>query len=237
MGATLSRYAIGMSTVAALLAGCGSHAYHGGLGNEDAHAFGRPLLKVLTFRISPGELTPATVAKTVSVMKERLRVAQIKGTVVSTRSGYLNVTLDAGLPVGYSSKLLTQMGHVTFRTVPKGDVYRSASVRPIRSALIESPEYAAEHSGVISRTPTLFFKMSDPTAFGRFTAAHLNQSLGIYLDDRLISAPELMSPISDSGMITGNFDARELDFIAAVLDAGPLPARVKFISTSGVIRG
>jgi plastocyanin len=121
--------------------------------------------------------------------------------------------------------------------VPKGDVYRSASVRPIRSALIESPEYAAEHSGVISRTPTLFLKMSDPTAFGRFTAAHLNQSLGIYLDDRLISAPELMSPISDSGMITGNFDARELDFIAAVLDAGPLPARVKFISTSGVIRG
>ncbi len=128
------------------------------------------------------------------------------------------------------------MAYVTFKTLPSGEVYRSTSGQPIRSAHVESPEYAAEHSGVISSSPTLFFKISDPSAFRRFTAAHLNQSLGIYLDNRLISAPQLMSPISESGMITGRFGAREIDFIAAVMDAGPLPAHVKFISISGIVR-
>jgi preprotein translocase subunit SecD len=231
----LSR-ALSISVVAALLAACGSHGPREGSRYEDARTSSKPFLKVLTFKISPSEVTPATVAKTVFVMKGRLRVSRIKGTLVSTRSGYLEVTLDTGLPVAYSSRLLSQMGYVTFRIVPKGNLYRSASARPIRSAHVESPEYAAEHSGVISSTPTLFFKISDPSSFARFTAAHLNQSLGIYLDGRLIAAPELKSPISDSGVISGNFSARELDFIAAVMDAGPLPAHVKFISSSGILR-
>lgn len=232
----LRSYALICCVAAALLSGCGAHAYRGGSRDESAPASSRPALKVLSFKITPSEVTPATIAKTVSVMKERLRVAQIKGAVAPTRSGYVEVTLDARLPVAYSSRLLTQPGYVTFRVLPKGPVYRSASARAIRSADVESSEYAAEHSGVISRGSTLFFKMSDPVSFRRFTAAHLKQSLGIYLDDRLIYAPELMSPISDSGMITGNANARELGFIAAVMNAGPLPAHVKFISTSGVIR-
>jgi preprotein translocase subunit SecD len=237
IGSSLAHYALGIGVAATLLTGCISHGSRKGSPYEGADAPTRPFLKVLTFKISPGEATPATVSKVMSVMKERLRVAQIKGEVVSTRSGYLNVTLDASLPVAYSSRLLTQTGYVTFRTVPNGDLYRSASARPIRSAVVESPEYAAEHSGVISRTPTLFFELSDPSSFERFTAAHLNQSLGIYLDDGLISAPKLMSPISDSGLISGTFSARELNFFAAVMAAGPLPAQVKFVSSSRVIRG
>jgi len=231
----LGRIGLSLTATTALLTGC-VHATGSASHNEGGRAYSRSVLKILSFRISPNEVTSETVAKTVFMMKERLHVAQIKGTIVSTQSGYLEVTLDARLPVPYSSRLLTQMGYVTFKTLPKGDVYRSPSVRPIRSAVVESPEYAAEHSGVISQGPTLFFKMSDPVSFRRFTAAHLRQSLGIYLDGRLVSAPELMSPISDSGMITSNFDARELDFIAAVMNAGPLPVHLRFISASGVIR-
>lgn len=233
---TFGRCALSIAMAAVLLSACGSHASKGGSGDEDAHAASRPVLKVLTFLIPPAEVTPATVTKTVSVMKERLRAAHIKGIVASTRAGYLDVTLDAGLPTAYSSRLLTEMGYVTFKTVPNGDLYRSPSMRPIRSAVVESPQEAAEQLGVISCCATLFFKISDPSSFERFTAAHLKQSLGIYLDDRLISAPELEAPISDSGMITGRTDARELDFIAAVMNAGPLPAHVKFVSASAVTR-
>jgi preprotein translocase subunit SecD len=232
---TFGRCPLSLAVAAVLLSACGSHASKGGSGDEDAHAASRAVLKVLTFVIPPAEVTPATVTKTVSVMKERLRVAHIKGTVGSTRAGYLEVTLDAGLPTAYSSRLLTEMGYVTFKTVPKGDLYRSPSMRPIRSAVVESPQ-EAEQMGVISSSPTLFFKISDPSSFKRFTAAHLKQSLGIYLDDRLISAPELETPISDSGMITGRTDARELDLIAAVMNAGPLPAHVKFVSASAITR-
>ena len=47
--------------------------------------------------------------------------------------------------------------------------------------------------------------------------------LGIVLDGTLLSAPRVMSTISDSGRITGQFTPEEVDFIVGVLQAGSLP--------------
>ena len=47
--------------------------------------------------------------------------------------------------------------------------------------------------------------------------------LGIVLDRTLLSAPRVMSTISDRGRITGQFTREEVDFIVGVLEAGTLP--------------
>jgi SecD/SecF fusion protein len=47
--------------------------------------------------------------------------------------------------------------------------------------------------------------------------------MGIILDDVLLSAPAIMSPISGAGQITGNFTRDQVDFIVHVLKAGELP--------------
>jgi SecD/SecF fusion protein len=47
--------------------------------------------------------------------------------------------------------------------------------------------------------------------------------LGIVLDGTLLSAPRVMSTISGSGRITGQFTPEEVDFIVGVLQAGSLP--------------
>jgi SecD/SecF fusion protein len=48
--------------------------------------------------------------------------------------------------------------------------------------------------------------------------------LGIMLDGTLLSAPRVMSTISDQGQITGGFTKDEVDFLVGILQAGSLPA-------------
>ncbi|MHB8862983.1 MAG: protein translocase subunit SecD [Pirellulaceae bacterium] len=48
--------------------------------------------------------------------------------------------------------------------------------------------------------------------------------LGIILDERIISFPRLITTISDSGRITGNFTQEEVTFLVGILRAGKLPA-------------
>ncbi len=52
----------------------------------------------------------------------------------------------------------------------------------------------------------------------------LRRKLGIIFDDQLISAPAIMSTISDQGMITGDFTREEIQLLVAILQAGELPA-------------
>ena len=47
--------------------------------------------------------------------------------------------------------------------------------------------------------------------------------LGIILDGALLSAPRVMSTISDQGQITGQFTQEEVDFLVEILQAGSLP--------------
>lgn len=52
----------------------------------------------------------------------------------------------------------------------------------------------------------------------------LKRRLGILMDNRLISAPELRSMISDSGQITGRFTQEEVDDLVQIIRGGSLPA-------------
>lgn len=60
--------------------------------------------------------------------------------------------------------------------------------------------------------------------------------LGIVLDDTLLTAPRLMSTISDRGRITGRFTPEDVDFFVGVLQAGalPCPLRAQVISKSAI---
>jgi len=50
------------------------------------------------------------------------------------------------------------------------------------------------------------------------------RQLGIILDDNLLSAPSIQSPIRKDGRITGNFTRAEVEYIVQILKAGQLPA-------------
>ena len=81
--------------------------------------------------------------------------------------------------------------------------------------------------------PAVAFNLTD-FGSGRFRALTTNNSpegtrkrqLGIILDDTLLSAPNILQPISKEGRITGNFTREEVDGLVQILKAGQLPATV-----------
>ena len=65
--------------------------------------------------------------------------------------------------------------------------------------------------------------------FAAFTGAHVNERLGIVLDNRLVSAPNIQEQIKDSGRITGSFTPQGTQDLALTLRSGALPAGIKYL--------
>jgi len=80
-------------------------------------------------------------------------------------------------------------------------------------------------------SPLVRFKLTDQGS-GRFLALTTNNApdgqhrrqLGIVLDNILLSAPAIQSPISGDGQISGNFTTEEVKQLVQILEAGALPA-------------
>lgn len=78
--------------------------------------------------------------------------------------------------------------------------------------------------------PILDVFPSDPAAFRAFTSQHLGRRVGIFLDGKLLTAPTLRGPIYDQAEIVGRYTPSELKFIAALINSGPLPAKIELAS-------
>ena len=63
-----------------------------------------------------------------------------------------------------------------------------------------------------------------------WSGAHINEYLGIALNDEVKSIAYIKSQISDRGVITGRYTKQSANDLALVLNAGALPAPVKIIS-------
>jgi SecD/SecF fusion protein len=81
--------------------------------------------------------------------------------------------------------------------------------------------------------PTVSIQFTEAGSQRMFTMCNDNAplgnvftQLGIILDDRLLTAPNLMEPIRQEARITGNFTQEEVDLIVQLLKAGQLPAKL-----------
>jgi preprotein translocase subunit SecD len=82
------------------------------------------------------------------------------------------------------------------------------------------------------------FNTSGARAFGDATAANVGRRFAIVLDDVIISAPRIRSPImGGSGMIDGGFTVQSASDLANMLNAGALPARLTPVEQRAVSAG
>ncbi len=71
---------------------------------------------------------------------------------------------------------------------------------------------------------SLEFDEEGASLFAKATEEHINEQIGIYMDDTLLSAPVVEESITDGqAQITGNFSADEVKELAAKINAGSLP--------------
>ncbi len=105
---------------------------------------------------------------------------------------------------------------------PESDAYNvtGCDIRDARSAI---------DSETGSPQVDFSFNAAGGAKFGRLTGEHVpvgdfRYKLAILLDNELQTAPVLQSKITDYGRITGNFTKQEVEEIAAIMNAGSLPA-------------
>ena len=68
--------------------------------------------------------------------------------------------------------------------------------------------------------------------FAAWTAANINQYLGVVLNDEVRSIAFIKSPISDQGEISGHFTQQSAEDLALVLKSGSLPFPIKVVNES-----
>ncbi len=79
------------------------------------------------------------------------------------------------------------------------------------------------------------FDTSGAKKFGNFTAAHVGEPFAIVLDQKVITAPNIMTAIrGGSGQISGNFSVESANELSILLRAGALPAPLKILEERSV---
>ncbi|ASK33982.1 protein translocase subunit SecD [Alloalcanivorax mobilis] len=83
-----------------------------------------------------------------------------------------------------------------------------------------------------SNAPVVNFRLDSEGArrFGEITSANVGRPFAVVLDDEVITAPVIRSPITAGrGQISGGFSSREAGDLALLLRAGALPAPLKVV--------
>ncbi len=74
------------------------------------------------------------------------------------------------------------------------------------------------------------FNVSGAQSFGEATSRNVGRQLAIVLDDAVISAPRIQTPITGgAGQISGAFTVQQVNDLAVLLRAGALPARLTIV--------
>lgn len=158
------------------------------------------------------------------------------------------------LPEGARSALTTT-AQLTFHLVRDVSAEEAAAGRlPPGAMVVEPYPGVGDRVEVVTRRPSLTgarlrsarastdphtgefvlaFELDDEgrRQFCNITRQHTGERFAILLDNQVMTAPRINEPIcGGSGQISGNFSAQSMDELAAMLNAGGLPAPITVIA-------
>ena len=161
----------------------------------------------LTAVISPASPAPAQTYRT----KEEA-IASLGGTVPANRR-VLPYVERAELATGGDRS--ERWVVVEFPPIVDGSDLRNATAFPSRAG--------EDYQIAFALTPTGAEKI------GSWTGSHINDYLGVVLNDEVKSIAYIKGQISDQGQISGRFTKESAEDLAQVLNSGALPAAVKIV--------
>jgi preprotein translocase subunit SecD len=128
------------------------------------------------------------------------------------------------------------------RTDPKADTTQNQpQEKPTRWVVVEVPEII---NGTELRNATAMqaragasdefeisfsLKKAGADKFGAWTGAHINEYMGIVLNDEVQSIAFIKSQIFDQGQIEGRYTKQSADDLALTLRSGALPAAIEYL--------
>lgn len=216
-------------------------------------AVGRDRIRVSVPATSRDALMKDSLAKVMTIVRRRIDpdgVSEISITPQGTTRIILEAPGEAD-PERIKS-ILSRDGKMTFNMVDRSSVniaQAQAGVPPAGFKLLESleegpmlartiPEIvgsdiaSAEQGTDEGNRPQINFRLTGSGAkkFARTTGNNSGKFFGIILDDVIMSAPRINEPIYGGNVrITGTFTRKEAQDLAAIIEAGEMPAKVEFL--------
>jgi protein-export membrane protein SecD len=147
--------------------------------------------------------------------------------------------LEAGLaPSG--TKILTADNNRKDNDPELGEGKKNEVKYAIQNRVMLSGDMLVESNATYDQQtgePVVSFRFNNAGArkFAEITTENINKPFAIVLDNKVITAPYIRSPIiGGSGIISGNFTAESAKELAMLLRAGALPAPLKVIEERSV---
>jgi preprotein translocase subunit SecD len=117
-------------------------------------------------------------------------------------------------------------------TDPQGQVVQTYPVE--KRVMVQGEDLTDAQPGFDQRTgePVVNFRFNlrGGQRFGEVTSANVGKPFAIILDNKVISAPRILGPITGgSGQISGRFTVQQANDLAVLLRAGALPARLSIV--------
>ena len=130
-------------------------------------------------------------------------------------------------------RLLGDTGSVDTEQLPSDDA-GGQRVSVERRTIVDGGDLTDAQPAFDSRTnePIVNFRFNlrGAARFGEATTQNVGRPLAIVLDQRVISAPRILQPITGGqGQISGRFSVQQANDLSVLLRSGALPARLPFV--------
>ena len=175
----------------------------------------------------PGESDP-NHAKDVIQAGGQLELTKVEGDRAYSSEAEALAALGGVLPAG--SELVPGTSGTSNGAQPSAESWYVVDRTPIvtgRDLRHATAQPSTENPGTFE----VAFTLSTDAArrFGPFTEQNINHEMATILDHKVIIAATIINRIEDSGRITGGFGEQRANDLALELNAGALPASIKYL--------
>ena len=132
----------------------------------------------------------------------------------------------------YTNTEIDSNGEPVYKT-PSGDTANEL----MDGSLVKSAQAGVyqDNSGASKYVVSLEFTDEGAKKFGEITSQYVNQTISIWMDDIMLSAPTVNSAITDGkAQIEGNFTVETAKALADKINAGALPFQLETVSNGSV---
>ncbi len=173
------------------------------------------------------QITPEVITQTIAALERRINVIGVaEPNIYPEGKDRIRVQLAGVEDQDKAREILGKPARLTFRDMTTGEILLSGA------DLVEGGASAGfdEYNRAIVQV-----KLKDADKFARITGEYLGQPIGIFLDEELITAPEVQQRITGGiATIKGQRDIAEAQELASLLNAGALPVNLVELQAQSV---
>jgi preprotein translocase subunit SecD len=206
----------------------------------------------------PRRVAPETLDEVMRTLERRVNQLGVADAVITeygSSGDRILVQLPGVMDVAQAQRQLTSVAQLSLHLVEEVTSNREQLARDMPRALMvlqgkgdvsgENAFYVVRRQAVVTGRdlksayagrgdlgePNVRFTLKPPGAesLRRVTARNIGRRLAIVFDEQVISAPRIDAAVGAEGQIRGGFTATQAEEMAALLRAGALPAKLRYL--------